>query len=146
MAHRIPPAARAHIPPGASITRVERMSRAFVKYHLDDGSVLHRFTQPEPSSDPHDHPFAIDIEVLSGGYVEEVFTRGEGGWRATLVHRVPGETHRLAAEHVHRVVELPTGECWTRARYAASERITCFWRFGDDIRRRRWNSRRWERV
>ena len=143
---RIPRAARNHLPPGTAILRVERMSPAFLKLHLDDGSVLHRFTRAEPWSDPHDHPFAIEIEVLAGGYVEEVFTHAETGWRATLVHRHPGDTHRLVADHIHRIVELPAGECWTRARYGPPERDTHFWRFGDDVRRRRWNSRRWERV
>lgn len=146
MTIRIPRSARDHFPPNAVVTRVERMSRAFVKYHLNDGTVLHRFTRPEPWSDPHDHPFAIDIEVLAGGYVEEVFSRASDGWRSELMHRNPGEVHSLAAGHIHRIVELPTGECWTRARYGLAERATHFWRFGDDVRRRRWNSRRWERV
>ena len=146
MVYRLPRAARDHLPSGAAVTRVERMSRAFVKYHLDDGTVLHRFTRPEPWSDPHDHPFAIEVEVLTGGYVEEVFRHDAGGWRAELVHRHPGEAHRLDADHIHRIVDLPTGECWTRARYSPPERVTHFWRFGEDVRRRRWNSRRWERV
>jgi hypothetical protein len=143
---RIPRIALAHVPPGAAITRVERMSRAFVKYHLDDGQILHRFTREEPHADPHDHPFAFTTMILTGGYVEEVFHPEPGGrWRAELVHRRPGTMHRIPAAHIHRIVGLPGRECWTLTRYHAWERHTHFWRFGEEVHRRHWRSRRWVR-
>lgn len=140
---RIPRAAAERVPAGARIVNVERMSRAFVKYHLDDGRVLHRFTREEPQVDPHDHPFGFDTTILDGGYVEEVFTFEEEGWRATLVHRLPGQTYRVDAAHIHRIVELPQRECWTLVRAGNHERETRFWRFDDNVRSRAWHQRRW---
>ena len=143
MTQRIPRAARARVPPGAAIVRVERMSRAFVKYHLDNGQVLHRFTREEPHVDPHDHPWSFETEILDGGYVEEVFrVEPDGAWRSEVVHRHPGTTHRVEAGHIHRIVELPTGECWTLVRTGPHEREVRFWRFGDGVRSRAWHARR----
>jgi hypothetical protein len=39
-----------------------------------------------------------------------------GGWNSELVHRIPGETYHVDAAHIHRIVELPQGECWTLVR------------------------------
>lgn len=141
---RLPRAAREHTPAGTAITGVERMSPAFVKYHLDDGRALHRFSRPEPWADPHDHPWSFETEIVAGGYVEEVFTiDDDGGWRSTLIDRAPGTVHRIEATHIHRIVELPAGDCWTLVRAGAHERVTMFWRFGDEVKRRAWNARRW---
>jgi hypothetical protein len=140
---RIPKAAREHVPVGTEIIRAERMSPAFIKYHLSDGRALHRFTREEPHVDPHDHPWRFETTVLAGGYVEEVFTIGEEGWRGTLAHRLPGETYRVDATHIHRIVELPQRECWTLVRAGQHERDTRFWRFGDQIQSRAWHERRW---
>lgn len=141
---RLPRAARDRAPAGTTIVAVERMSRAFTKYHLDDGRVLHRFRAEEPHANPHDHPWSFDTEILDGGYVDEVFRFDEGGgWHSELVHRIPGESYRVDATHIHRIVELPTGECWTIVRAGPHERETRFWRFGDGIQSRAWNERRW---
>ncbi|TVV75361.1 hypothetical protein [Sphingomonas solaris] len=144
MTQRIPRIARDHAPPGTTIVRVERMSPAFVKYHLDDGRALHRFTRPEPFAHPHDHPWPFETEIIAGGYVEEVFSiRPDGGWHSALVERAPGTVHRIAATHIHRIVALPIEECWTVVRAGAHERTTRFWRFGEIVQRRAWNARRW---
>ena len=112
MSMRLPRAAIARVPEGTRIVSVERMSRAFTKYHLDDGRALHRFKMEEPHATPHDHPWSFDTEILDGGYVEEVFHLDpNGGWHSELVHRIPGETYHVDAAHIHRIVELPTGEC-----------------------------------
>jgi hypothetical protein len=126
------------------IVRAERMSPAFIKYHLNDGSALHRFVRPEPYADPHDHPWSFETSILSGGYVEEVFTFSpDGGWRSALLERTPGSRHRIEASHIHRIVALPQQECWTIVRAGPHERKTLFWRFGDKVERRAWNVRRW---
>lgn len=144
MNQRIPRVARARVPAGAAIVRVERMSPAFVKYHLDNGQVLHRFTRGEPHGTPHDHPWSFETEILDGGYVEEVFRIGpDGGWRSGLVHRHPGMTYRVDADHIHRIVGLPTGECWTLVRSDVHEREVRFWRFGDIVQSRPWHARRY---
>lgn len=141
---RIPTAARAHVPHGTTIIRVERMSPAFVKFHLDDGRVLHRFTRPEPDACPHDHPWRFETTILSGGYVEEVFTfRPDGSWQCERIERPPGSHHHISADHIHRIVALPNGEAWTIVRSGPSERKTLFWRFGHIVQRRAWNARRW---
>lgn len=141
---RIPATARDHAPDGVAIVRVERMSPAFVKYHLDDGRALHRFVRAEPHADPHDHPWSFETTIVSGGYVEEVFTFDpDGRWRSELVERQPGSRHRIAATHIHRIVALPEGESWTLVRAGPHERRTLFWRFAEVVQRRAWNSRRW---
>ena len=111
-AFKIPRVAAGYAPANTTIVRIERMSRAFTKYHLDDGRALHRFRMSEPHADPHDHPWSFETEILAGGYVEEVFNvLPGGGWRSELVHRCPGTIHQIPAEHVHRIVELPQNEC-----------------------------------
>jgi hypothetical protein len=141
---RIPAVARKNAPQGTSIVRVERMSPAFIKYHLDDGGALHRFVRPEPHADPHDHPWSFETTILSGGYLEEVFTfKPDGSWRSACVEREPGSRHWIEASHIHRIVALPLGECWTLVRAGPHERKTMFWRFGDTVQHRAWNARRW---
>lgn len=121
------------------------MSRAFTKFHLSDGRALHRFKGEERHADPHDHPWAFETEILDGGYVEEVFhVDPVGGWRSEIVHRSPFTSHHIEAGHIHRIVELPQGECWTLVRAGHHEREVRFWRFGDGIVSREWNERRWE--
>lgn len=112
----------------------ERMSGAFEKWHLDGvptPAALHHFTAPD-LGDPHDHPFAFTSFVLSGGYVEEVFTNdGSGSWTSEFITREPGTSHQVDAEHIHRIVSLPTGDCWTMIVAGPHERETRFWRFND---------------
>ena len=120
------------------------MSPAFIKYHLDDGRVLHRFTRPEPVASPHDHPWPFQTEILSGGYVEEVFTiHPKGTWSSELVARLPGAIYEIEARHVHRIVSLPDGECWTLVRAGAPTRRPLFWRFGETVRRRPCSAKKW---
>lgn len=120
------------------------MSPAFIKYHLDDGRALHRFVRPEPHADPHDHPWSFDTTILSGGYVEEVFTfRPDGGWQSALVERLPGSCHWIEASHIHRIVALPHEESWTIIRAGPRERRTLFWRFSETVQCRESNVRRW---
>lgn len=141
---RIPSLAYDLAPPGTTIVRGERMSPAFIKYHLDDGRALHRFKRPEPYAHPHDHPWSFETTILSGGYVEEVFVfRSDGRWTSELVERQPGSRHWIEASHIHRIVELPLGNCWTIIRAGPHERKTLFWLFGDTVQRRAWNVRRW---
>lgn len=141
---RLPRAALARVPDNAEIVRVERMSRAFTKYHLNDGRALHLFKAGEPHAAPHDHPWSFETEILDGGYVEEVFhLHPGGGWHSELVHRTPGETYHVDAAHIHRIVELPAGHCWTLVRAGDNARETRFWRFGDTIQSRAWHQRKW---
>ena len=143
---RIPKAARERVPSGTSIVHAERMSPAFTKYHLSDGRALHRFRREEPNGTPHDHPWAFETTILDGGYVEEVFTiAADGSWSSQRLSRVPGATYRIEAAHIHRIVELPTGECWTIVQAGTGERETRFWRFGNGVSSRAWHERRYVR-
>jgi len=138
----IPAAALSHAPAGTTITGTERMSDAFTKYHLSDGRALHHFTQGEPDAEPHDHPWSFETTILAGGYVEEVFwlTDDDGrGWASAFVNRPDETKHRLLAEHIHRIVSLPEGECWTLVRAGPVERETRFWRFGERVESRAHN-------
>lgn len=143
-APRVPREARQRTPLHRTIVGVERMSRAFTKYHLDDGRALHRFRREEPDADPHDHPWAFETQILDGGYVEEVFRIiPGGGWRSECVYREPYTTHRVHAGHIRRIVALPQRECWTIVRAGPHERETRFWRFGQTIQSRAWHERKW---
>lgn len=144
VAARIPSIAHDLAPVGTTIVRVEHMSLAFIKYHLDERRALHRFVRREPHSHPQDHPLSFETTILPGRYVEEVFTfRPDGGWRSALVERRPGSCHSIKADHIRRIVALPQGESWTIVRAGPHERKTMFRRFGDTVQRRAWNVRRW---
>lgn len=147
MSMRLPRAAIARVPDGMRIVSVERMSRAFTKYHLDDRRALHRFGMEEPHATPHDPPWSFNTDILDGGYVEEVFDLDpSGGWHSELVHRIPGGTYHVDATHIHRIVELPTNECWTIVNAGPQTRETRFWWFGDLVQSRAWHERRWTRL
>ena len=144
MTERIPRIAHDLAPAGTSVVRAGRMSRAFVKYHLDDHRVLHRFTRSEPHAHPHDHPWPFETTIVAGGYIEEVFELyTDGSWHSKLVSRPTGTVHLIEASHIHRLVALPEGECWTLVRAGQQERQVRFWRFGDVVRFCPWNARRW---
>lgn len=132
------------------MTRVERMSEQFAKLHLDVGRfalTLHHFTGPD-AGDPHDHPYPFTTTILAGGYVEEVWRRGKDGWESRRVHREPGTTHRVGARTIHRIVELPEGECVTAVVWhteGVARREPRFYRLrGGVMQSRRWNEPRFK--
>ncbi|RZL28738.1 MAG: hypothetical protein EOP64_03490 [Sphingomonas sp.] len=131
------------MPAGTAVVWVERRSRAFTKYLLDDGRVLHRFRAGEPYANPHDHPWPFVTEILEGGYIEEVFRIGPDGWHSEQVHRLPGQVYRIEATHIYRIVALPTGECWTLVKAGGHEPKTRFWRFETVVRSRAWHDGKW---
>lgn len=99
-------------------TKMEVISDIFCKWHLGEvrpgqWPALHYFSGPDPSP-AHDHPWDFTSFILKGGYVEKVYTRrGDGTFASELIHRREGTCHHLAATHIHQLVELPEGECWT---------------------------------
>lgn len=98
--------------PPVDIT-IERMNGGMVKIHLgtpDKPRVLHWFTHPD-HGDPHDHAqFGFWSEVKSGSYIEERY-RLDGSF--DRIHRQKGERFYVEPDAIHRIVELPEGECWT---------------------------------
>lgn len=125
----------------------ERMSGAFEKWHiagLPVPAALHHFSAPD-AGDPHDHPWGFTSHILTGGYIEEVFhLHDDGTWSSSIVTRKPGTTHQVEATHIHRIISLPDGGCWTLIVPGPHERETRFWRFGERIESRPWHQVEWE--
>lgn len=142
MRPRLPRAILDRVPAGTAVVRVERMPRAFTKYLLDDGRVLHRFRAGEPYANPHDHSWPSETEILEGGYIEELFRIGPDGWHSEQVHRLPGQVYWIEAT-IHRIVALPTGEWWTLVKAGGHEHKTRFWRFETVVRSRAWQDGKW---
>lgn len=124
----------------------EPMSPVFDKWHLNGlprAAVLHRFTAPD-HGDPHDHPWAFRSFVLSGGYVEQVFDLD--GTSRTF-KRMQGDSFFIFADHIHRIIELPAGECWTLILPQPTERVSGFYQFRDDgAWHRPWHRPEWQKI
>ncbi len=108
------------------------MSEEFTKFHINGlpfGAVIHHFTSIDRGS-PHCHPFSFTSHILSGGYVERVYTvNADGSWTARLEHRTAGTVHRVEATHIHQIVELSAGECYTLILPEEKTREWRFWKF-----------------
>lgn len=146
--------------------RVEHMADFFTKYHLNpDGEapwpfypVLHRFTQPDSGDEYHDHPFAFRSVVLQGGYLEEVVTfenskvfHPDGRVdlvskaQVTTISRLVGDSFIVPANHIHRIIELPQGECWTMIIAEPKVQEPAFYRIREGmLERRQWNEEQWK--
>lgn len=126
--------------------REERMGGHFVKYHLDGlpaYAVLHRFTAPD-HGDPHDHPFDADSLIISGGYLEEVY---ELDGTMTVHHRKPGDRVHNAAGKIHRIIELPEGDCLTLFTPGPHVQKSGFYQFREDgAYQRRWDEPEWVKL
>ena len=111
----------------------EIMSDEFTKYHVIDapfGMALHKFTGPDKGL-PHDHPWGFTSFVVKGGYVERVYKKNGHIWTIMDVYRAPGESFYLPAEHIHQIVKLPHGECWTVVLAEPWKRNWNFWDFSN---------------
>lgn len=134
-------------PPTLPITvREERMHPGMVKYHIEGlprAVVIHHFTTTD-GGPPHDHPWGFQSTVLAGGYVERVHQL-DGS--SETVHRQPDDTFEIAARHIHRIEELPTGDCWTLILPREHEQTSGFYEFREDgAWQRRWNEPEWSKV
>ena len=114
--------------------RHERMSAEFEKFHLSGlpfDAVLHHFTGPD-RGDFHDHPWPFTTFILSGGYTERIAWQDPCDvWRQRSVRREAGTGHPVAAGLIHRVTDLPTGECWTLVLPGRWERVPGFYKFDE---------------
>ena len=130
------------------MNRIEVMNPGFTKWHLNEHGqhgwpirpVLHQFTAPD-GGDPHCHPWDFRVVVWRGSYVEEVFLIVPGGFDSYRKTRREGDSFTVPAEHIHRIVALPDGECWTLAEYGPTRRTSQFWRFepGGRVLSRPWH-------
>ena len=91
---------------------IERMNEHFLKIHLPDGRVVHRFSAADgPDADPHDHAqWGFWSTIIEGGYTEERFTL-DG--TSEFIRRETGDRFYVAADDIHRIVELHGHEAWT---------------------------------
>lgn len=71
---------------------------------------IHKFSEPDLGSPPHNHPMNSTSFILYGGYVEEVWSV-DG--TCIEVERKPGQFHEIPATHIHRIIELPKEKAWT---------------------------------
>lgn len=125
----------------------ERMNGFFEKFHVVGApfdAVFHRFTGVEHGF-PHDHPFPFQSHVLKGSYVEEIYTL-DG--KVTRVTRKAGDCFQVPAGRIHKIVELPEGECWTLMLPGEREQVSGFYEFqdGGKILHRRWNETTWKEI
>ena len=129
----------------ASVTRIEVMGPHMTKHHLANGQVLHHFTQAD-TGHPHDHPFPFDSVILVGGYEEHEFMlHPDGSYTIVCRHRLPGASHGVKADTVHRITRLLAGACWTLITPGPKVQEPGFYRFQRGrIYRRAWNGR-WRR-
>lgn len=113
----------------------ETMSAEFTKFHIQGlpfSAVIHHFTAKD-IGDPHDHPFAFTSHILKGSYVEEIYMVEPNNdfWSYRVIHRA-GEIRRVEAGHIHEIVELPEGECYTLILPEEKTRESHFWRFTEE--------------
>lgn len=128
------------------VTRIEVMGPHMAKHHLSNGQVIHHFTQAD-TGDPHDHPFPFDSTILIGGYEEEEYLLHlDGSFDIACLRRLPGASHSVKADTVHRITRLLEGECWTLITPGRKVKEPGFFRFKRGrIYRRDWNGR-WRRL
>ncbi len=96
--------------------REEEMSKELMKYHLLNlpfDAVIHHFTGPD-QGEPHDHPFPFTGFILKGFYVEKRLKISNGLWESQChIVRAEGDSYRVWADTVHKIVEVSEGGCWT---------------------------------
>jgi len=109
-------------------TRTEVMSAEFTKHHIEGlpfPCAFHHFTGTDKGG-PHDHPWSFRSYIMQGGYIERVY-QPDGKFED--IKREPGTSFNLPAEHIHEIIELPQGECWTLVIPGPLEREWKFWEF-----------------
>jgi len=134
------------------LIHTETMSAQFQKLHMTVGKfplTLHHFTGPDKDG-PHDHPFAFTTNILAGGYVEQVWKRRKGYWQPYVIARPAGTSHLVEADCIHRIIELPEGECITSVVWhdqAVDRRETCFYELREGVMwKRQWNENEFVRY
>lgn len=131
--------------------RHEPMSPIFDKFHIEGlqfGAVIHHFTEPD-TGDPHDHPFDFTTHILSGGYIERVYSidSTDGDFRYKDIHRKPGAAHAVKATDIHQIISLPDGECFTLMIPGPWKRKSGFWRFDEDgVKFREWDQQEFSLI
>lgn len=115
----------------------EKLSNEFTKHHLEltgkNGHVfrpvIHHFTDPDKGG-PHDHPWNFTTHILKGGYIERrYFINPDGTWYTEDKPYEEGTSHRIEAGHIHEIIALPFGECYTMVIADWPPKQWRFWQF-----------------
>jgi len=110
----------------------EEMRPGFIKEHYGDGLARHFLSTPdEPWMDPHDHPGYICTEVEQNSYIEEIYNKLDGS--TERVHRHQGDVFYIQPTTIHKIVELPDGQCITKVKYGPHVHLWRFWRWIDGV-------------
>lgn len=122
----------------------EIMSDVFTKYHIKGlpfDCVIHHFKEPD-KGDFHSHPFNFTSHILKGSYIEEQREiNGVGGTNYYKYHRQQGTAHKVYCNTIHRIIELPEGECWTLILPEKWQQEPGFYKFEDVIYKRLWHEK-----
>lgn len=128
--------------------REEQMNNVFTKWHIDGlpfNATLHRFSKVDMYPYPHDHPWSFTTHILKGSYIEEMYIVQGKTWRKQYKLREEENIYRIRASHIHRIIELPQGECWTLVlpqECQHEKQESGFWDFrSDGIYYRKWNEK-----
>lgn len=120
--------------------REEIMSDEFTKHHIEGlpfNAVLHHFTAPDKGG-VHCHPFGFMSIVLHGSYVERVYDPII--WYKTTITRKKGDVFFIDKDHMHEIVSLPDGGCYTLILPDKWEKEPRFWKVqGNNVYSRQWN-------
>jgi hypothetical protein len=95
------------------------------------GSIrLHKWVGSDDMRAPHDHAADFITLILKGGYTD-IASHGdnpsEGDYGEFREHLRVGNIRRRKAEHRHRVLIDPGGDCWTLLYYFPHRRKWGFW-------------------
>jgi len=93
----------------------EKLSDEFTKHHIGFKNlpvVIHQFTDIDKGP-PHDHPATFRTHILKGSYLEFIYKKTKHGWKNVYKLRKTGDSFIIRANHIHQIVALPQGECWT---------------------------------
>ena len=126
----------------------ERMSDAFIKYHVEGlpfGAVFHSINADY--GDFHDHPWGFWSTVLNGGYVETVLDKATG--RVFDITRRTNDTFFNTMDHVHRIGRADE-DTWTiiRPQPQHGTQTSGFWRQDDQggLWHRFWHDEEFRKV
>lgn len=122
----------------------ERMGPHMLKVHVPGLGVLHHFTAPD-LGDYHDHPWEFRSTILKGSYVEEILLP-DG--RVLTAPRHQNDSFIITAGWMHRIIELPEGQCWTCIEVLTPKvQEPAFYRHCDGhLHRRQWNESCWSKA
>lgn len=95
---------------------------------------LHKIVKSDNDESLHDHPWSFFNIILSGGYYESLFKRGESNniTGETITWRRPGYYSKNKANHCHKITLKNNTPCWTLFVPFKRVRPWGFWKKNDE--------------